>query len=202
MVSAQSGRSNTCSHPVVGSPLIVPKSPCDVGGSGIWWGEEGQSPIQGGLLPGPNGLCGQGDHVFVGQYEHSLDNKGRVVLPAPFRSYVAERGYVTQLDGCVGLWSAEGFKTVAERWKSELDAGAISAGVFRKLMGLVQEVKVDGAGRITLSKELLESLDFEAKVIVSGRFDRAEIWPLERFESEQTEEDDIEFNETVRRLGI
>ncbi len=140
--------------------------------------------------------------MFVGQYEHSLDNKGRVVLPAPFRSYVAERGYVTQLDGCVGLWSAEGFKTVAEGWKSELDSGSISAGVFRKLMGRVQEVKVDGAGRITLSKELLESLDFESKVIVSGRFDRAEIWPLERFESEQTEEDDIEFNETVRRLGI
>lgn len=148
------------------------------------------------------GFCCQGVHVFVGQYEHSLDNKGRVVLPAPFRSYVAERGYVTQLDGCVGLWSAEGFKTVAERWKSELDDGSISAGVFRKLMGRVQEVKVDGAGRITLSKELLDALDFESKVIVSGRFDRAEIWPLERFESEQTEEDDIEFNETVRRLGI
>ena len=145
---------------------------------------------------------GQGVHVFVGQYEHSLDNKGRVVLPAPFRSYVAERGYVTQLDGCIGLWSAEGFKAVAERWKSELDSGSISAGVFRRLMGRVQEVKVDGAGRITLSRDLLDALGFESKVMVSGRYDRAEIWPLERFAAEQSEEEELEFNETVRRLGI
>jgi MraZ protein len=140
--------------------------------------------------------------VFVGQYEHSLDNKGRVVLPAPFRSYVAERGYVTQLDGCIGLWSPEGFKAVAERWKSELDSGSISAGVFRRLMGRVQEVKVDGAGRITLSRDLLDVLGFESRVMVSGRYDRAELWPLERFAAEQTNEEEHEFNETVRRLGI
>ena len=164
--------------------------------------ERGTHPSRVACSQGPNGLCSRGVHVFVGRYEHSLDNKGRVVLPAPFRSYVAERGYVTQLDGCIGLWSVEGFKSVAELWKAELDGGAISAGVFRKLMGRVQEVKVDGAGRITLSKELLEALGFDSRVIVSGRFDRAEIWPLERFEAEQTEEDDIEFNETVRRLGI
>lgn len=165
-------------------------------------GERGADTHPGWLAPEAGRLHCQGVHVFVGQYEHSLDNKGRVVLPAPFRSYVAERGYVTQLDGCIGLWSSEGFKEVAERWKSELDSGSISAGVFRRLMGRVQEVKVDGAGRITLSKELLDTLAFESKVIVSGRYDRAEIWPLERFESEQSEEDDIEFNETVRRLGI
>ncbi len=173
-----------------------------MGGSVIRWVEEGQAPIQGGLLPKPKGFTCQGVQLFVGQYEHSLDNKGRVVLPAPFRSYVAERGYVTQLDGCIGLWSAEGFKAVAERWKSELDSGSITAGVFRRLMGRVLEVKVDGAGRITLSKELLDALDFESKVIVSGRYDRAEIWPLERFAAEQNEEEEQEFNETVRRLGI
>jgi MraZ protein len=195
-------QSNTCSLLVAEKPRNVSQNPCVVGGSVIRWVEEGQSPIQGGLPPEVERLRCQGVHVFVGQYEHSLDNKGRVVLPAPFRSYVAERGYVTQLDGCIGLWSSQGFKEVAERWKSELDSGSISAGVFRRLMGRVQEVKVDGAGRITLSKELLDTLDFESKVIVSGRYDRAEIWPLERFESEQNEEDDIEFNETVRRLGI
>lgn len=115
---------------------------------------------------------------------------------------MADRGYVTQLDGCIGLWSAEGFQAVAERWKSELDNGTITVNVFRKLMGRVQDVKLDAAGRITLPKELLDKLDFDSRVLVAGRYDRAEIWPLERYEAEQSDEDDLEFNETIRRLGI
>ena len=58
--------------------------------------------------------------MFVGQYEHALDDKGRVVLPSPFRAFVADRGYVTHLDGCLGLWSADAFRLVAEKWKAEL----------------------------------------------------------------------------------
>ena len=72
--------------------------------------------------------------VFVGQYDHAIDSKGRVVLPAPFRAFVAERGYVTQLDGCIGLWNAEHFTQVAQKWKTESEAGRISMRVFRKLM--------------------------------------------------------------------
>lgn len=140
--------------------------------------------------------------MFVGQHEHSLDGKGRVVLPASFRAFVAERGYVTQLDGCIGMWSAEGFQEVAEKWKAELDNGTISTNVFRKLMGRVQDVKLDAAGRITLPKELLEALGFGSRVMVAGRFDRAEIWPLETFEAQQSDEDEREFNEVVRRLGL
>ena len=124
------------------------------------------------------------------------------MLPASFRAFVAERGYVTQLDGCIGMWSAEGFLEVAGKWKSELDNGTISANVFRKLMGRVHDVKLDAAGRITLPKDLLEQVGFGSRVMVAGRFDRAEIWPLETFESEQSAEDELEFIETVRRLGI
>ena len=140
--------------------------------------------------------------MFVGQYEHSLDGKGRVVLPAPFRAFVAERGYVTQLDGCIGMWSAEGFQAEAGSWRSELEEGAISLGVFRKLMNRVHEVKLDAAGRVTLPREHLEQLGFDSRVVVTGRYDRAEIWPLERFEAEQAEEDEVDFAETVRRLGL
>ncbi len=186
----------------------------------IRWGEEGGPPSQGGFLPGEAGppagrevrdridggstpaVRRSRSSLFVGQYEHSLDSKGRVVLPAPFRAFVAERGYVTQLDGCIGMWSAEGFPEVAERWKSELDNGSITAGIFRKLMGRVQDVKLDAAGRITLPRELLDALGFDDRVVVAGRYDRAEIWPLERFEQEVTADDDAEFTDVIRRLGI
>ncbi len=141
--------------------------------------------------------------MFVGQYEHSLDEKGRVVLPAPFRAFVAERGYITQLDGCLGMWSAEEFRQVAEKWKEEASASRISMRVFRKLMNSVSEVKLDSAGRITLPRELLDRLDFQSQVVISGLFDRVEIWPAETYANDlDTDEAAEELAEAVARLGL
>ena len=141
--------------------------------------------------------------MFVGQYEHSLDDKGRVVLPSPFRAFVDNRGYVTRLDSCIGMWSADGFRHVADRWKSELDQGNISNLVFRKLMTGVREVKLDSAGRVTLPRELLDEFGFETQVVVAGRYDRVEIWPAERYQAElESEAASDELAETVARLGI
>lgn len=141
--------------------------------------------------------------MFVGQYEHALDDKGRVVLPSPFRAHVAERGYVTQLDGCIGLWSPDAFQAVAEKWKTESEAGRISMRVFRKLMNSVREVKLDSAGRITLPRELTTALGFESQVVVSGLFDRVEIWPANAYREDQdTEETAAELADAVARLGL
>ena len=141
--------------------------------------------------------------VFVGQYDHALDEKGRVVLPSPFRAFVADRGYVTLLDGCIGLWSADKFQIVAEKWKTESEAGRISMRVFRKLMNSVKEIKLDSAGRINLPKELLEQLNFGSQVVVSGLFDRVEIWPAEAYESDQESDSAAEeLAEAVARLGL
>ncbi len=141
--------------------------------------------------------------MFVGQYEHAVDDKGRVVLPAPFRAFVAERGYITQLDGCLGLWSEDEFRQVAEKWKTESAASRISMRVFRKLMNSVREVKLDAAGRITLPRELLDELGFQSQVVISGLFDRVEIWPAETYAQDLgTQEAADELAEAVARLGL
>lgn len=146
---------------------------------------------------------GKDERVFVGQYEHALDDKGRVVLPSNFRASVAERGFVTRLDSCIGLWNEPNFKAMAERWKAESEAGRISMRVFRKLMNSVREVKLDSAGRITLPRELLTELGFNAQVVISGLFDRVEIWPAEAYADEQqSEEVADELAEAVARLGL
>ena len=141
--------------------------------------------------------------MFVGRYEHALDGKGRVVLPSPFRASVAERGYVTQLDGCIGLWSPEGFQVVAEKWKTEREASRISMRVFRKLINGVREVKLDSAGRITVPRELLTELEFGSQVVVAGLFDRVELWPAESYVAEQdSDETNQELAEAIERLGF
>ncbi len=141
--------------------------------------------------------------MFVGQYEHALDQKGRVVLPAPFRAFVAERGYVTKLDGCLGLWNEEIFREVAERWQSEVVAGRVSQKVFRNFLASVSHVKLDAAGRITLPRDLLDRLGFDTQVVITGRLDRVEIWPAEVYRSELESDDaDAELAETIARLGL
>ncbi len=124
------------------------------------------------------------------------------MLPAPFRASVAERGYVTPLDGCLGMWDEDGFRAMAERWKAELDAGNLSSKHFRRLLAGVKDVKLDAAGRISLPKEHLEAMGFDSRVVVSGRLDRVEIWPAERFEADQQDDDDLDFEETIRRIGF
>jgi len=64
--------------------------------------------------------------VFVGTFEHSLDEKGRLVLPSVFRHHLAERGFLSQWDECLGLWTPEGFAAVAERLTARVRAGEAS----------------------------------------------------------------------------
>ncbi len=140
--------------------------------------------------------------MFVGQHEHSLDRKGRVVLPAPFRASVADGGFVTRLGECIGLWSDEGFEPVMAKWHAELEAGNLSHRAFRKFTNSVNEVKLDAAGRITLPRELLEELGFDTQVVVGGFYDRVEIWPIDKYEADQDEEAGDELAAAILRLGL
>ncbi len=141
--------------------------------------------------------------MFVGQYDHALDDKGRVVLPSGYRSHFEDRGYVTQLDNCIGLWTGDGFRKVADRWQSELDAKQVSLPVFRKLLASVREVRLDSAGRISLPRELLDQFGFVDKVVIAGRLDRVEIWSSETYAA-LMDSDAVsdELAETVARLGL
>lgn len=136
--------------------------------------------------------------MFVGEYEHSLDPKGRVVLPADYRALVVDRGYVMELDGCLGLWSKEGFAEVTDRLKERRHSDDLSMNAFRKLMRRAKEVRLDSAGRITIPRKMLDSKGFDSQVVLTGALDRVEIWPSEQFGlDEDTEESKAEMEAAV-----
>ncbi len=141
--------------------------------------------------------------MFVGQHDHALDEKGRVVLPSGYRSQFDEKGYVTQLDSCIGLWTGDGFNKVAAQWQTALDAHEINLRVFRKLTAGAREVRLDSAGRITLPRELLTQFGFADQVVLAGRLDRVEIWAAETYQAvmESPEVSD-ELAAAVARLGL
>lgn len=138
---------------------------------------------------GPGGEGSQerrrrGERLFVSEYHHSLDDKGRVVLPAAFRAAVADRGYVANLGECIGLWSPEGFKDVTDALREARRSGQLDMRTFRVVTASVSEVRLDSAGRITLPRPLLDTLGFGREVTVVGVLDRIELWDPDRFRAD------------------
>ena len=114
--------------------------------------------------------------MFVGTFEHSLDDKGRVVLPAVFRGQLAQGGVVTKLDSCLGVWTAEEFDEVARTMVERVRAGEADRDVVRSFAADAHHVTPDGQGRIMLPQRLRDFAGLQREVVVNGAFDHLEIW--------------------------
>jgi len=120
---------------------------------------------------------------FVGTHEHGLDDKGRMVLPAKIRGQLGETGMVAMADGCLGLWTIDGFDAIADRLAAAVEDGAAEPAVLRKFMAYAAEVTPDAQGRVVIPQKLREHAGLGSEVVVNGRRDRAEIWAKEAWEA-------------------
>ena len=129
---------------------------------------------------------------FFGRYEHSLDDKGRVILPAKFRAHFERGGYVTKhLDGCLAVWTDEEFeKQMVTREEAQAQSRE-QRNLARVWSAGSEEVEVSASGRMTIPGHLREYAQLEGEVLVIGANDRVELWSPEVWQtkvqpSEQT----------------
>ena len=120
--------------------------------------------------------------MFVGTFEHSLDDKGRVVLPVAFRNQLAERGFVSQYQGCLGVWTEEGFRDVADRLMAKVRDGQAPQSAVRAFAADATEVRPDSQGRIHLPQRLRDHAAMDRDVVIIGAIDRIEIWDAQRYQ--------------------
>lgn len=122
--------------------------------------------------------------TFKGEYRHSVDDKGRVNIPAPFRNslpqeangtFVVTRG----LDGCLSVYSKDVWKRV-EEYLRNLPLKA--RRYVRVLTSQAWETKLDEQGRITIPKRLLSKAEIENRVVIIGVLDKIELWRPDKFE--------------------
>ena len=139
--------------------------------------------------------------MFVGTFEHSLDDKGRVVLPSTFRAQLAERGFLSQYDRCLGLWTEAGFEDMAKRLTDKIRAGEAPQEALRAFAANAHEVKPDSQGRITLPQRLRDFASLEREVTVIGAIDRIEIWNAGRW-SDTSALADERLTAAVTDLGL
>ncbi|MGI1691172.1 division/cell wall cluster transcriptional repressor MraZ [Thermoanaerobacter uzonensis] len=138
--------------------------------------------------------------MLMGQYEHTIDAKGRVIIPAKFREELGERFVLTKgLDNCLFVYSLEEWKNIEAKLKT-LPLTKKDARAFTRffLAGAV-ECEIDKQGRILIPGNLREHAKIEKDVIFIGVSTRVEIWSKEVWE-EYSNNTDVSFEEIAEHL--
>lgn len=141
--------------------------------------------------------------VFQGEFDQSVDDKGRVIIPARFRSSLGERFYMTKgLDGCIFIYTESAYKDLSETLGRQRQLDEHSRRLQRFFTST--EAAVDGQGRVTIPSKLREyaKIGTEDNVVIVGTGSRIEIWS-DALWSEYNEQLTAEaITVSARELGI
>ena len=139
--------------------------------------------------------------MFMGQYEHSIDAKGRAIVPAKYREELGDVFYVTWgVDGCLYLYPQHDWEELARKLQS-LPSNQQSRLIQRQLMASASELTLDKQGRILIPAKLRKSARLEKDLVFVGMINRVLGWDKETFEA-QTMGNEMSMEEAMDALGI
>ena len=126
--------------------------------------------------------------MFMGEFDHTIDVKNRVIVPAKFRDELGEKFVVSAgLDGCLYLTKKEDWEEFAGRL-AELPMTKESRQLVRFFMKNAQECEPDKQGRIIIPQGLVDIAGLKKDVVLVGAGKKVEIWDKDRLEGETTDE--------------
>ncbi|WP_353855861.1 division/cell wall cluster transcriptional repressor MraZ [Bacillus sp. Bos-x628] len=138
--------------------------------------------------------------MFMGEYQHTIDTKGRMIIPAKFRDGLGEQFVLTRgLDQCLFGYPISEWKLIEEKLKAlpltKKDARAFTRFFFS---GAV-ECELDKQGRINIASNLLQYAKLEKECVVIGVSNRIELWSKSIWE-QYTEEQEDSFAEIAENM--
>ena len=140
--------------------------------------------------------------MFMGQYEHSIDTKGRIIIPVKYREDLGDVFVVTRgLDGCLFLYPPEEWQSFVEKLK-ELPSNQSTRKIQRQFLSKAMEVTLDKQGRILIPALLREVAALEKEVVFVGMMNRIEVWDKCRLEAQEMEEDEEALEANLDELDI
>lgn len=139
--------------------------------------------------------------MFVGTFEHSLDEKGRLVLPTAFRGRLADGGFLTPYQSCLALWAPAQFEEFVDRLSEKVRSAEASPNAIRVFMANASEVRPDSQGRFAVPPRLRDHAGLTSSVVLAGVRDHIELWAPEPWE-EMSAQGDASLAEAVATLGI
>lgn len=140
--------------------------------------------------------------MFAGEFEHTVDTKGRLTIPVKFREALADGLYLTRgLDGCLFAYPPAAWQKIAEQIASRplTEGGARS---FSRMFYSSTECRLDRQGRILIPSQLREYAAIENEAVIIGMDSRLEIWSKERWREFTAKMMEDVFAEQMSGLGI
>jgi MraZ protein len=140
--------------------------------------------------------------VFVGKYEHTVDEKGRVFMPAKFREQLGEQFMLVQgMDKCIFVFSLAEWEEFSSKLISLPMTNKQAQLVARRLYSSAAEREPDKQGRVIITAELREYAAIEKDALIIGVGNRAEIWSKQVWE-EYNSKHEGDYEEALDSLGI
>ena len=143
--------------------------------------------------------------MFLGEYTHSIDTKGRVAIPAKFRDKLTAGAIITRgLDQCLFIFTSAEWETLAQKLIALPLAQANSRAFVRLMMAGAANVDIDAQGRVLVPEYLRNYAKLKKEAVVTGLYNRIEVWDRESWEryKEKTEGASDEIAEKLGELGI
>ena len=122
---------------------------------------------------------------FIGTHIHTLDDKGRVSVPASFRRMLTgEDLYLNrELDNCLVLYQAEKWEQIRTGFEQKLSRSNKQHRLFLRWVGAkLKPVTIDSQGRIAIPADMQEAAGIHSEVMFLGQFDRIELWGPQKYE--------------------
>lgn len=117
------------------------------------------------------------EHMFLGQYRHSFDEKKRLTVPSRYRDLIAEGAYITRgFDKNLMVLTRKAFQKLYDHLNELNITDQTSRLLRRMILGYAQEIEIDKSGRILISQALREFANLDGEAIILGQGDYFEIW--------------------------
>jgi MraZ protein len=143
--------------------------------------------------------------MFMGEYQHTLDEKGRVIIPAKLRDDLGESFVITRgLDKSLFVYPMDEWNNVAVKMRELSTTNADARAFVRFFLSGAVEAELDKQGRVVIPNNLREHADIQKEIYILGVASRLEIWSKEVWEeySKQAEESYESIAEKIVGLGI
>ena len=129
--------------------------------------------------------------AFRGQYEHSLDSKGRITIPAKRRAQLADGVVLLKgLDACIDLYPVDAYERFTDRFLSGINPlGQEGRLLHRRFNTQAEETELDSAGRVRVPDHLAAHAGLGGQCMIVGVGDHFEIWDAEAWRSHEQEID-------------
>ncbi|MCX7902962.1 MAG: division/cell wall cluster transcriptional repressor MraZ [Caloramator sp.] len=138
--------------------------------------------------------------MFIGEYQHALDSKNRIIIPAKFREKLGSKFVMTKgLDGCLYAYPMDEWAKLEEKLKALPLTNKDARAFVRFMFSGAAEIEIDKQGRALIPQNLIEYAGIIKEIVTIGVLSRIEIWSKEKWM--EYNEQNIDYNEIAEKMS-